>query len=91
MGIQQILLFNHLKKNSIELEVGEYVEVGDYLGLIGNSGSTSEPHLHMHHQRQNPLDSIHPVVAEGLPLYFYMDNESSMPSKGAIIKGKTVK
>lgn len=77
------LLMNHLLKDSVTLEVGDKVFVGDYLGKIGNSGSTSEPHLHIHHQRQDPTKTKFPVLAEGLPLYFYDNlNNEIMPVKG---------
>ncbi len=75
------LLLNHLLKDSVAVSVGDFVEVGDYLGKVGNSGATSEPHLHIHHQRQDPTKIIHPTIAEGLPLYFYIEEESVMPSK----------
>ncbi|MBI9015406.1 MAG: M23 family metallopeptidase [Clostridiales bacterium] len=71
------LLMNHLKKNTIVVQVGDHVKVGDYLGNVGNSGSTSEPHLHIHHQRQDPQKTIHPILAEGLPLYFYDEYHNS--------------
>ncbi|RRJ63677.1 M23 family metallopeptidase [Paenibacillus oralis] len=64
------LLLNHLKEGSVQVKAGDHVRPGEVLGRIGNSGSTSEPHLHIHHQRQNPLKTLHPVLAEGLPLYF---------------------
>ena len=81
------LLMNHLKYNSLAVKIGDYVEKGTYLGKIGNSGTTSEPHLHIHHQRQNPTTTIHPTFAEGLPLYFYnKDRKSNMPVAGKILK-----
>lgn len=84
---QTFLLLNHLKKNSLVVKVGDYIEVGDYIGKIGNSGSTSEPHLHIHHQRQDPTKTVYPIFAEGLPLYFYDENgNSTMPTSGKIIK-----
>lgn len=82
------LLLNHLKKDSVLVKVGDKVKPGDILGRVGNSGSTSEPHLHIHHQRQNPTKTIHPVIAEGLPLFFKDLNVSSMPRKGDIITPK---
>jgi len=83
---QTFLLLNHLKKNSVDVVAGDHVEVGDYLGKVGNSGSTSEPHLHIHHQKQDPTQTIHPILAEGLPLYFYdVDGKATMPTSGEII------
>jgi len=81
------LLLNHLKKDSLVVKLGDYVEVGDYLGTIGNSGSTSEPHLHIHHQKQDPTTTIHPILAEGLPLYFYDENKQPfIPTKNDVLK-----
>lgn len=85
------LLFNHLLKDSIDLEVGDYVEPGDYLGRVGNTGATSEPHLHIHHQKQNPLKTIFPTVAEGLPLYFIDGvGKPYMPIRGDTLKGRGI-
>lgn len=80
------LLLNHLKKDSISVEVGDHVKPGDVIGRVGNSGSSSEPHLHIHHQRQDPTKVIHPVLAEGLPLFFKDINGDIMPKKDAVIK-----
>jgi hypothetical protein len=40
------LLYGHLKEGSIAVRVGQRVHRGDQVGLIGNSGFTSTPHLH---------------------------------------------
>ncbi|MCY6959800.1 M23 family metallopeptidase [Clostridium brassicae] len=82
------LLLNHLKKDSVPVKVGDHVKEGDVIGKVGNSGSTSEPHLHIHHQRQDPTKTIHPTFAEGLPLYFKDINGKAMPEKGTVITPK---
>jgi hypothetical protein len=38
----------HLLKGSICVKVGEYVQKGKVIGRVGNSGNTTEPHLHIH-------------------------------------------
>jgi hypothetical protein len=87
------LLLTHFQMGTIELSLGDEIKVGDYLGRVGNSGTTSEPHLHIHHQRQNPTKIIHPILAEGLPLLFTVNdksNDSSDPRqfiKGDILPG----
>ena len=40
-------IYVHFKKNSIVVQVGDVISPGDKLGLIGNSGGSSEPHLHV--------------------------------------------
>jgi Peptidase family M23 len=42
----QYLLYAHLKPGSMAVHVGQRVRRGDQVGLIGNSGFTSTPHLH---------------------------------------------
>lgn len=38
----------HLQKGSVTVNVGDTVNTGDVLGLVGNSGNSSEPHIHFH-------------------------------------------
>lgn len=57
----------HMQRGSVKVNVGDRVQVGDVVGIIGNSGNTSEPHLHIH--AQNTADFFAPD-AIGLPLRF---------------------
>jgi hypothetical protein len=41
------LLLGHLKKGSITVKEGDVVRSSDLIGLVGNSGWTERPHLHM--------------------------------------------
>lgn len=61
------LIIAHLQQGSVAVEAGQNVTPGEVIGACGNTGNTSEPHIHIHHQRQNPTEW--PVnFAEGLPL-----------------------
>ena len=39
-------LYGHMVPGSVRVNVGDQVETGERLGLLGNSGNTSAPHLH---------------------------------------------
>jgi hypothetical protein len=58
-------LFAHLKPESICVKVGDRVQRGQRLALCGNSGNTSEPHLHFHLQ-----DGTSFYASAGLPVEF---------------------
>ena len=64
-GNKEYILFAHLKEKSIVVKEGQNVKQGDLLGLCGNSGNSSEPHLHL--SLQNVKD-MH--IATGAKLYF---------------------
>ncbi|WP_261134484.1 M23 family metallopeptidase [Bacillus sp. Marseille-Q3570] len=50
----------HMQEGSVEVEAGDFVEKGEHIGLVGNSGNTSEPHLHIHAEKDG----------EGVPIHF---------------------
>ena len=84
------LIIAHLKPGSVLVHEGQQVEEGQIIGQCGNSGNTSEPHIHIHHQRQDP--NTYPInFAEGLPLYFRDHDGPPMPEGGASVKdGKMI-
>ena len=47
-------LYAHLKKGSIKVKPGDKVHAGQYIGNVGNSGNSSEPHLHFELCRFDP-------------------------------------
>lgn len=55
----------HFKHNSIRVKSGEKIKQRDVLGLCGNTGNTSEPHIHYHLQ-----DNALMHRATGLPVQF---------------------
>ncbi len=42
------VLMAHFQKSSIKILPGNIVNQGDFIGNVGNSGNSSEPHLHIH-------------------------------------------
>jgi hypothetical protein len=79
------LTLAHLQQDSIMVQEGDWVAEGDTVGNCGNSGSTSEPHIHIHHQRQDPRTTAI-GLAEGLPLLFRDHNGQPMPERGQIVQ-----
>lgn len=77
--------FQSMAGNHIYLRLDES---GTFMVLaqVGNSGSSSEPHLHIHHQRQDP-SNVSIFLAEGLPLYFRTEKGVIMPERGTYISG----
>lgn len=55
----------HLQRGSLTVDVGDHVEVGQLLGRVGNSGNSSEPHVHLH-----VMDRAAPGRALGQPFTF---------------------
>jgi hypothetical protein len=83
------LVIAHMRKGSVLVKTGETVEEGQAIGECGNSGNTSEPHIHIHHQRQDPTKF--PInFAEGLPLYFRDHDGAPMPVGGIKVEGDVI-
>lgn len=54
--------YAHLQPGSIKVKVGNKVRRGQVIGLVGNSGNSTQPHLHFH-----LIDANSPLGGEGLP------------------------
>ncbi len=55
-------VYAHLRQGSVSVAVGDDVEGGQQIGEVGNSGNTSEPHLHFH-----LMDRARPTAGAGVP------------------------
>ena len=84
---KEYILFAHLKHQSIVVREGQFIRQGSLLGQCGNSGNTTEPHLHL--SLQNTMDMN---IATGGKLYFekiLVNGELKrdyLPVKGDLIK-----
>jgi murein DD-endopeptidase len=54
--------YAHLQPGSLRVRVGDKVRRGQVIGLVGNSGNSTEPHLHFHIS-----DANSPLGSDGLP------------------------
>lgn len=58
----------HMKLGSVSVQEGDTVQVGDRLGLVGSSGQSDEPHLHIH--AQTPGSATAPLAGKPIPITF---------------------
>jgi len=61
----EISVIAHMKQGSITVKVGDKVTGGQVIGLCGNSGNSSEPHIHYHLQNTPEIP-----LATGIKCYF---------------------
>jgi murein DD-endopeptidase MepM/ murein hydrolase activator NlpD len=62
LGARGYAVYAHLQPASIRVKIGDRVRRGDVIGLVGNSGNSSGPHLHFQISDSNSL-----LATEGLP------------------------
>ena len=58
----------HLQQGSVSIKPGEHVQPGQLVARVGNSGNTTEPHLHIHAKRGGRPNSM--LDGEGVPMSF---------------------
>lgn len=75
-----VVLLAHLRSGSVRVGQGQRVTVGTHLGDCGNSGNSTEPHVHV-----QVSDSVAPH-ARGIPLVFMRpDGARWVPRNGEIV------
>jgi Peptidase family M23 len=57
--------YAHLEPGSVTVKAGDRVTTGQVLGLLGNTGNSSGPHLHF-----GLIDDPDPLIGESLPMAF---------------------
>lgn len=67
----------HLMRGSVRLRRGDHVRAGQLLGLCGNSGNSTEPHVHL--QAMDGADASH---ASAVPITF----GGRMPRNGEVVE-----
>ena len=85
---------SHVKKDSFNVFIGQYITKGTYLATCGNSGRSPEPHIHFQLQT-NPL--IGSTTLE-YPIAYFIEREgekrqlkiSEIPKEGSVISNVKV-
>jgi hypothetical protein len=67
-------VYAHMQRATATVNVGDRVERGQIIGRIGNSGDSSQPHLHIHFtdewpESTNPIETY--VLSQGVPAVFW--------------------
>jgi peptidase M23-like protein len=65
------VLYAHMRPGTVQVKTGDEVGVGQIIGHVGNTGSSSEPHLHMHIDDQPSF-----LAGNGVP-YEFTNGEAS--------------
>ena len=79
--------YAHLRPGSVRVEIGDQVAQGDEIAELGNSGNSSEPHLHF--QMTNGPDVLY---SRGIPVTFKgVSNPWSDIQERALLTGDIVR
>jgi hypothetical protein len=60
------ILLGHFHKGSVRVRVGQKLKIGEFIAQVGNSGNTSEPHLHINAMK--PGTAIAPFAGAPIPI-----------------------
>ena len=84
IGGGNFAFYAHLKPGSVAVKLGDRVKRGQQVGLLGNTGNSTAPHLHFH-----VGDGSSPLGAEGLPFVFEKFELLGWPQDGfeKLLKG----
>lgn len=74
------VLLAHLRQGSLQVAVGDEVAEGRAVGACGNSGNSTQPHVHL-----QVTDSLEWNVARGLPLAFRGPDGPTLPDESEIV------
>jgi hypothetical protein len=74
LGDGRFVLYAHMQPGSVRVKKGDKVRRGQVIGLVGNSGNTSAPHVHVH-----VMDGPSPLDSNGVP---YLMNRFSVSERG---------
>lgn len=87
MGTGHYAMYAHLAPGSIPLHVGDRVERGQKIGLLGNTGNSSAPHLHF-----QVMDVPSSLDDTSLPFVFdHMQLEGRVPANLDALDDDTMK
>lgn len=83
LGAGHYAFYGHLQPGSLKVRQGDRVKRGQLLGLVGNTGNSTEPHLHFH-----IADASSGLLAEGIPFVFESFEQMTADGKWETHRGE---
>jgi len=95
IGNGRYVMLAHMQPGSARVAVGDQVRVRQALGLLGNSGNTSEPHVHIQVQNQPTFDIDHTDGLRTYPILFrgarlVRDETAKTPTAADVRRGDRI-
>ena len=60
------VLMGHLQQGSVTVQEGDWIQTGQPLGKVGNSGKSKRPHLHIQADESSGHFDPVPIVFDGV-------------------------
>lgn len=81
----RFVLLAHLQHGSVRVRAGDHVASGDPIGRCGNSGNSTQPHVHV-----QVTDAADQAQAVGVPMLFRRPGDAGawMPAEGEIVDAR---
>ena len=74
-GHRTWIVLAHLRRDTIQVHPGQHITTGDVMAQCGNSGNSSEPHLHL-----QAMDHPRPALAAGVPFRLVTPEGRPLPT-----------
>jgi murein DD-endopeptidase MepM/ murein hydrolase activator NlpD len=85
-GNEEFSFLAHIKQGTVKVAAGDEVSAGQALGECGNSGNTSEAHIHYHLQTTGEYGR-----GEGLPIQFQnYTADGEAVERGEVVQGQRI-
>jgi len=86
----EVSVLAHLKLGSIKVKVGDKIKTGQVIGLCGNSGNSSEPHLHYHLQNTPVIQDATGIKCHFQKVILLQDGKTQNKAEYSPIKGEII-
>ena len=89
IGDGHYVLYGHMKKGSLRVQVGDVVRRGQVIGQVGDSGNSDAPHLHIQVQNRPTFDvenrdiRTYPILFENATVSDVRRGDSVRPLAGS--------